>query len=549
MPKLPTARRGFTEDEERAWQRAGQRYRERKRAKRQKKRRPSVAASRRTRKPKSRTPPGHPKSIRVVILTYERPEALLRLLRDVYAWRGAYKVSVVVYDDASEADYSAPREMLRGLGWEFVRASEHHGKHEFWRWVRKIHADQRERREEFFVFLPDDARLCSAFFQRLCSQWAKVSDPYKISRNPLHDTSGNRGWTKQTSRPVGDVLLTGCVDMAAGCPKRYLEALGFSCPRVPSARWRKNKTLGSGVGQVISIALFEQGLSMYSVRRSLIVHTGINQSHMNPESRARYPLRAVGFVDGERAHARLLQGEDPVVVSVASMAYRAKLLRKVIDSLYWQVDRINVYLDRYMSIPKFLNQPKIHVAQSQEHGDIGDAGKFFWAGDLGPNYYHFTCDDDLLYPPDYVARMIAKIEQYNRRAIVTLQGTVIPRNPTRSYYAERTSVSRWARTFTRDQPVHIPGTGVLAYHTSTIELHRRMFRHKNMADIWIGVAAKKAQVPIIVIRHSGTWIRGLPDPDRQRSIFARYVGRDHLQARVVRQAGPWGPPLTASGVP
>ena len=34
------------------------------------------------------------------------------------------------------------------------------------------------------------------------------------------------------------------------------------------------------------------------------------------------------------------------------------------------------------------------------------------------NAYAFSVDDDIVYPPDYVRRMVTKIEEYRRQAIV-----------------------------------------------------------------------------------------------------------------------------------
>lgn len=533
-----------------AWRRAGQRYRRRRLEKKQAKQKrhskggvvrqlsSPVSGKSSTASASRRRERGHPRTIRVVVFTYERPHGLLLLLRDIYAWQGRYAVSVVVYDDASKADYSEPEEMAAALGWRFVRASEHHGKRGFWRWVSRAYGEQRRRDDDYFVFLPDDVRLCRDFFYRLCEQWVRIRDPNKISLSPLYDTGGNRGWTQRTCDVVGDVLLTGCVDMASG-PRAYLEALSYSCPPVKPTRWDRNPSLGSGVGQVISMSLRARGLSMYSVRNSLVVHTGTQDSKMNPEARAVNPLRAVRFVDGEAAHARLLEGEDPSVVSMASVAHREPLLRKTIESLYWQVDRINVYLNGYSSVPSFLERPRICVARSQDHGDRGDAGKFFWSDDLDA-CYHFTCDDDILYPRDYIVRMRHHVERYGRKALISLHGSLLRPHPT-AYYRER-KVMRCTKSVADDTFVHVPGTGVMAYHTSTIALSRHMFKRPHMADIWAALAAKRAQVPVVVVKHSARWILALQDPHLSRSVYSRYADDDGVQTALVRAAAPWRKP-------
>jgi len=552
MPKSKRSIQGLTREEQEAWRRAGQRYRtrrEKKNAKKKTKRSHKKSASttsapkREPRSSRASLPSGHPNHLRVVIFTYERPGRLLHLLRDILAWSGPYRISVGVYDDDSKADYSEPRRLLKAHGWDYVRAKKHYGKRNFWRWIANIHAMQRARPERFFLFLPDDARLCANFFRRLFTLWTKIKDPKKISLSPLVDTGGNRAWTGGRSKKAGSVMLTGCVDLAAICPRRYLEELSFSCPPVSPNRWLTDKSKGSGVGMILSSFFHRAGLSMYSVRQSLVVHCGVTDSRMNPEARAENPLRAVDFVDGEKLHRCLIEEPVPVVVSIASMAYRAEMLRKVIKSLYWQADLINVYLNGYESVPRFLLEPRIRVARSQQHGDRGDAGKFFWAAELDPDCYHLTCDDDLLYPKDYAATMCRAIEQYDRAPLISLHGSVMSRHPSGSYYRERQSLLRCTKAVANDTPVHIPGTGVMAYHTSALQIAPDMFRRPNMADIWVALAAKKQRVPVMVIRHSARWLRHIPDPHPQRSVYARYRDSDRIQSSLVRDAAPWDRPL------
>lgn len=241
----------------------------------------------------------------------------------------------------------------------------------------------------------------------------------------------------------------------------------------------------------------------------------------------------------------VVRPRERLVVSIASMPHRSTMLQRVVESLYDQVDCINIYLNGYRSVPPFTKRAKIRVVRSQKHGDRGDAGKFFWAGELG-SCYHLTCDDDLLYPNDYAATMCASIERYGREAIVGVHGIVVARNPRRSYYKER-RVYRCTRPLACDVSVNILGTGVAAYHTSTIALNRDMFRRPHMADIWLGIAAKAQRIPMVVISHAGNWLYELPDPKPEMSVFARYRGRDTEQTLVVRGAAPWPSPQAFRG--
>lgn len=499
----------------------------------------------------SRLPRHRPRSakatrIRVVILSYERPAHLCRLLRDVAAQRGVHDISIAVYDDASTADYAEPKAILDHLGGEYVRVDQNHGKRGFWRWVDRIYADQRTRDEAIFVFLPDDVRLCRGFFDRALRIWTGIADPKKAALTLFRDTGrdGKPCWTDQHPQDAGSVLLTGWVDGAILCGRRYLEILDFSVRRVDPSRWRKDRTVSSGVGQQISLRLCAKGATMYGVKRSLLCHVE-GPSTMNPEARRQNPLRAIGYIDGEDAHAALAKGES-VTISLASVPRRKALLAKVVRALWPHCDRLNVYLNGYATVPDFLSRPGITVATSAEHGDRGDAGKFFWSGDIAG--YHLTVDDDIAYPDDYVQRLLGRVERYGRKAIVGLHGVVLPPQITDSYYDDR-KVYYCMRSVERDVAVHLLGTGTVAYHASTIRLSPSTFKRPNMADVWLGIAAKTQRVPMICVAHPKGWLLDLDDPSPQKSIGGRYHSHDHIQASALRKSGRWGPPLVAGRVP
>ena len=52
-----------------------------------------------------------------------------------------------------------------------------------------------------------------------------------------------------------------------------------------------------------------------------------------------------------------------------------------------------------------MEHAKINAVRSQnEIGDIGDRGKFYWCEKI--KGIHLTVDDDILYPADYVEKIV-----------------------------------------------------------------------------------------------------------------------------------------------
>ncbi|MDP3908840.1 MAG: glycosyltransferase family A protein, partial [Gemmatimonadales bacterium] len=67
-----------------------------------------------------------------------------------------------------------------------------------------------------------------------------------------------------------------------------------------------------------------------------------------------------------------------VVACMATIPGRVDILPGVVASLVDQVDMLCVYLNGPDDVPECLQRPDVVVVRSQEHGDRGDAGKFWW---------------------------------------------------------------------------------------------------------------------------------------------------------------------------
>ena len=183
-----------------------------------------------------------------------------------------------------------------------------------------------------------------------------------------------------------------------------------------------------------------------------------------------------------------MQKNKKITISLASMPSRVNALERTIESLIKQTDTINIYLNGFNKIPDFIKQKKINYYMSQNYKDLGDIGKFYWAHQI--NGYHFTCDDDIIYPKNYIENTIKKLEKY--KGFVSYHGAILI-EPIKSYYDCR-KVYHFEKKVLKDQKVHVLGTGVMAYDADEIKLHHRMFKQKNMTDLYIAIFAKKQKI-------------------------------------------------------
>ena len=191
--------------------------------------------------------------------------------------------------------------------------------------------------------------------------------------------------------------------------------------------------------------------------------------------------------------------KDKVTVNMATLPERQYFASRAIHSLLPQCDVLNVVLNNYAKIPDWMaHLPKVNPVLGDN--SLGDAMRYMIPHEPG---YFFTVDDDLIYHKTYVADMVLGIEKYERLAIVTLHGRNLKPGKRTGFYdpANRLDVHRCLMDVPVDVRVEFGGTGVMAWHTDTFTFDVSKVERKNMADIWVGIQAYQARVPIMVLAH------------------------------------------------
>jgi FkbM family methyltransferase len=237
-------------------------------------------------------------------------------------------------------------------------------------------------------------------------------------------------------------------------------------------------------------------------------------------------------------------GEE-ILASMASIPQREAMLRDTILSLYPAVSRIRVFLNNYDHVPEFLLQDKIEVCRSQDYGDNGDAGKFFWV-DNDSKGYRLICDDDMVFPTDYVDRMIRKLKQYDNSVILGVHGILL-KQPLKEYYDFHSRhVTNYESKCSQDFGVHVLGTGAVAYHASTVSLHRDDFMFRNMADIWFALESQRQQILMICVERPRNWLIINKGSEDTLNIYTHSTSQKKsaldssiVQSQVVRKNHPF----------
>lgn len=218
--------------------------------------------------------------------------------------------------------------------------------------------------------------------------------------------------------------------------------------------------------------------------------------------------------------------EKITVVGMATIPERINTLELVISSLSRQADRIELALNGFSEAPSFLNKyPNVYPHLTSNV--MGDANKFLNV-DKFPNAYYFSCDDDIVYPKDYVSKYIRSIKKL--RGLVTIHGSNI-NGKVYSYYRDK-QMKAHCLMKSREVRVHIPGSGVSAFDTTQFKVRYKSFKKANMADIFLAIQAQEQGIKCVSIFHKKGWIKGGLNNGRA-TIYEDHKNNDKVQTDLV----------------
>ncbi len=463
--------------------------------------------------------------IKVLITTYNRPDLLLNLLQNIKSEDKFDSVSLMIINDCSTEDYSEVQKYL-DVFWfdryDYYLTEKNYGKKDYWQLVNFAYGILQKQQFDYLIQLPDDITLVTDFFTQAINSYNAIPDRKIGCLNILNDYSrnGKSIWTGVKVQDLNfsglDFMRTGWVDMCFISTRNYLRALQYKINQINHS-WSANKNLSSGVGMQISKRLVQLGLRIYQVKKSLVIHDD-HPSVMHPEHRKEVQLLTN-------------HNTDKITASMATMPGREKSLEETVASIINQVDELHIYMNEIEHFPMFAHNPKIKILFSKDHhGDLGDAGKFFTSDKIAG--YHFTIDDDIIYPSNYVNTLIAAIEKHDRKCVVSCHGRIFNKLPVASYYKNHTQAFSCLHNVLENVYAHVIGTGVLAYHTDTIKVNLSVFEYSNMADIWFSKHCNEHNVPRLIIAHKAAWIKLSKKYDETGSIFTHQSINDSIQTEI-----------------
>jgi len=218
------------------------------------------------------------------------------------------------------------------------------------------------------------------------------------------------------------------------------------------------------------------------------------------------------------------------IVGIASTPNRLEGLKHTIERLSDQVDSIHVHLNGYNSVPKVKEK---NVTFHLSKKNIGAVGKFkvLEYVDKSEEFYFFTCDDDIIYPANYVA---INIEQYEKGTIQSSHGKIFSKFPITDYKYGDISGYYFGAEIKSKKQIHIAGTGVCMMDSSVaLQIPYDTFTTKNMVDVWVGCWAEINKVKQYILTHPAGWLVPNDKVTQKGSIWEKTVQDDSIQVQII----------------
>ena len=211
------------------------------------------------------------------------------------------------------------------------------------------------------------------------------------------------------------------------------------------------------------------------------------------------------------------------------MPNRIDGLIDTITALSPQVDKIFVWLNGHSEIPKTsVTNVTFHLSETND-GAIAKVKCLELFDDT--DFYFFTCDDDIVYPPDYIQK---NIDIYEPGTIQTSHAKIFKEFPIQNYAHSDISGYYFGASIIRKDAVHLVGTGVcMMDSTIARQIPYETFTTTNMLDLWVSSWAWINNIPMYVIPHKHNWLHPNPKVQQNDSIWNDVLLNSDHQTQII----------------
>jgi hypothetical protein len=212
---------------------------------------------------------------------------------------------------------------------------------------------------------------------------------------------------------------------------------------------------------------------------------------------------------------------------MASFPDRQQSLPLAVASFAAQVVELHLFLNNGMVFPELSLYKNITIHSSSSE-DLKDVGKYASMNDV--EGYLVVIDDDILYPPDYVSRLLVEVELLDREAVVGVHGIKYSR--TDPHPDENRMVTHFTKA-SSGYWADALGAGTIGFHSDTITFSREDFPTVGLGDIYVASKCQGAGVPLWCLARQSGWLNEIETP-MESSLFRTNRKNPSLADEVLR---------------
>jgi hypothetical protein len=208
------------------------------------------------------------------------------------------------------------------------------------------------------------------------------------------------------------------------------------------------------------------------------------------------------------------------IVGIATWTPRIPTIDKTLESLKDQADEIHVFLNGYNHVPDALPKFK-NVFYHHENGKNYGASAKFKFQNVGEADFYFSCDDDIIYPNDYIDKSI-EFAKNNPKCLYSYHGTILKENFFK-WTRDREFLYGYDQELKEKKYLHVGGSGVMFWNLNDFKIPD-VFDHELPNDeIQVINWAHLNKIDILCPTRNKSWIKSNIKTDQNQSLWRQHV--------------------------
>lgn len=205
-----------------------------------------------------------------------------------------------------------------------------------------------------------------------------------------------------------------------------------------------------------------------------------------------------------------------IIANMATFPARKDMVIDVIKSIHNQVDRINLCLNEFISIPKeYAKFSKLNPVIPQK--DYKDVGKFIHPIELDKTY--ILIDDDIIYPPDYIDILQSYYDKFSDlNVVVGTHGVIYSDIYNGSFKARK--VFSFRQALDKVRVVNQLGTGTVFLKGSQLPPLSYMEGSQKYVDVRFSKYLYEKGISLLCIPRKANWQKEI---SVEESIFSTFT--------------------------